>query len=440
MLASLNSYIWSYNASEDGPAHPLKLLLQIIVMVVRDLMGGMLTLRAMSLVFTTLLSLVPLLAVSISVLKGFGVHGQLEPTLINMLAPLGDKAAEISARIVDFVERMRVGVLGAIGISFLLYTAISLIHKIESAFNYTWRLSGSRSVTQRFSNYLSVIMVGPVLVFSAFAITASLRSNHVVEILSALPYMNDLLWLAGKLLPYALVILAFTFIYILVPNTRVRPRSAFYGAVVAGFLWQNSGLVFTSFVGGSTQYTAVYSGLARLIVFMLWLYLSWLILLIGASISFYHQNPQYLRWHTGQVELSGRSRERIALQLMLSIARAHQSAQLANSRLKLLAHLQQVPETLVAPVLDALQTAGLVLPAAEPVDCYLPARAADQIKVSEVLEAARLSSNGEESTPLHSESRVTDLVSQYESAMYNSLNQLSLADLLREETTDKDNV
>ena len=433
MFSSLRQFIWSYNAGEPGRVDSLKLFLQILVVVGRDLLGGMLTLRAMSLVYTTLLSLVPLLAVSISVLKGFGVHDQLEPSLVNLLAPLGEKAEEISARIVGFVDNMDVGVLGALGLSFLLFTAISLIYKIESSFNYTWRLSGGRSLTQRFSDYLSVIMVGPVLVFSAFGITASLSSHHVVTALSALPYMTDLMWLLGKLLPYALVILAFTFVYILVPNTYVKPKSAFIGAVFAGFLWQNSGIFFTSFVGGSTQYTAIYSGLAVLIVFMIWLYLSWLILLIGASISFYHQNPEYLRWHNSRVELSGHSRETIALQLMLSIARAHWLAGPEGARLPALARQLRLPENLVSGILDSLQSARLISPAADPLDCFLPARAVDQIKVSEVLEAVRMSSSGEVVDQLHSETKVSELVKQYESAMYASLEKVSLADLIHEE-------
>ena len=433
MLTAFRQYIWSYNASEPGPVDSLKLFLQILTVVGRDLFAGMLTLRAMSLVYTTLLSLVPLLAVSISVLKGFGVHDQLEPVLVNLLAPLGEKAAEISARIVGFVDNMKVGVLGALGLSFLLFTAISLIHKIESSFNYTWRLSGGRSLTQRFSDYLSVIMVGPVLVFSAFGITASLSSHHVVTALSTLPYMTDLVWLLGKLLPYALVIVAFTFVYILVPNTHVRPKSAFIGAVVAGILWQNSGIVFTSFVGGSTQYTAIYSGLAVLIVFMIWLYLSWLILLIGASISFYHQNPEYLRWHNSRIELSGRSREIISLQLMLSIARAHRMASPADSRLSSLAHELQLPVNLVSGILDSLRSAGLVTASAYPADSFLPAQAADQIKVKQVLEAVRQSSIGEVADQLHSESRVNKLVKQYELAMYESLDEVSVADLILQE-------
>ena len=141
MLKQFNDYIWSYDACDhNAPRSEWRKFLQIIAMTLRDLMGGMITLRAMSLVYTTLLSLVPLLAVSISVLKGFGVHDQLEPTLVHLLAPLGEKSVEISAKIVGFVENMRIGVLGALGLAMLIYTAVSLIQKIEAAFNQTWRL------------------------------------------------------------------------------------------------------------------------------------------------------------------------------------------------------------------------------------------------------------------------------------------------------------
>ena len=117
MWERFEQFVWRYNASDpDQPYRPLRHFLQIAVLVSRDLMGGMVTLHAMSLVYTTLLSMVPLLAVSISVLKGFGVHGQLEPALVNMLAPLGaEQSAEISARLVGFVENMQIGVLGAVG-------------------------------------------------------------------------------------------------------------------------------------------------------------------------------------------------------------------------------------------------------------------------------------------------------------------------------------
>ena len=432
MLKQLHQYIWSYNAGDaDGAHSPWRHFLQIVVMVGRDLTEGMITLRAMSLVYTTLLSLVPLLAVSISVLKGFGVHDQLEPTLAGLLAPMGEQGAEVSARIVGFVENMKIGVLGALGLVFLIYTAISLIQKIESAFNFTWKLRSSRNLIKRFSDYLSVIMVGPVLVFSAVGITASLGSNHIVEFLNALPYMSDLLRLVGKLLPYVLVILAFTFVYMLVPNTRVKFRSAFYGAVIAGVLWETTGILFTSFIGGSTSYTAIYSGFAILLVFMIWLYLSWMILLIGSSISFYHQNPEQLRWKRHNPHLSGRMRYQIALQAMVDIARVHdRQLELAPS-LENLAAYRQVPVELLKRMLDALQCDGLVQQSAENPPLYLPGAALQRIKLVDILRSAGAAEDDGRSDGLHRDALVAEFLRELEQGLESHIGEESLVDFLK---------
>jgi len=432
MLQKIDQYVWNYNASDSiAPRSPWRHFLQIVVMVGRDLMAGMITLHAMSLVYTTLLSMVPLLAVSISVLKGFGVHDQLEPALVNLLAPLGEQSAEISARIIGFVENMQIGVLGALGLVMLIYTAISLIQKIESAFNHTWRLQSSRSLMQRFSDYLSVIMVGPVLVFSAVGITASLGSNQMVEMLHSLPFMSDLLYLFSKLLPFLLVIVAFTFIYMLVPNTRVRIRSAFYGAVIAGLLWQTSGILFTSFISGSGKYTAIYSGFAVLLVFMIWLYLSWVILLVGASISFYHQNPDQLKWKRSNSHLSARLRDQMALQAMVNIARAFDRQSELVPNLRNLAAYQQVPAPVLARMLDALQQDGLVIQSADNPPSYLPGAALQRIGLGDILRSARNAEDEGQSDNLRSDAGVSRLLQSLEQQLETQLGDETLAGFLQ---------
>ena len=432
MLEQLRQYIWSYNARDvDGERSPWRHFLQIVVMVGRDLMDGMITLRAMSLVYTTLLSMVPLLAVSISVLKGFGVHDQLEPTLTGILAPLGEQSAEISAHIVGFVDNMKIGVLGALGLGLLIYTAVSLIQKIEAAFNYTWRLQNSRSLMQRFSDYLSVIMVGPVLLFSAVGITASLGSNQIVEFLNTLPYMNDLLRLMGKLLPFLLVIAAFTFVYMLVPNTRVKIRSAFYGAVIAGVIWQVSGILFTSFVGGSTSYTAIYSGFAILLVFMIWLYLSWVILLIGASISFYHQNPDQLKREQIDLHMSGRMRDQLALQAMVNIARAHDQQSELIPSLENLAAYQQVPVGALKRMLDALQSDGLIQLSSQNPPLYLPGASLQRIKLADILRSARAAEDDGQTDSCHSDTGVSKFLRELEQGLEAHMGEETLDEFLK---------
>ena len=243
--------------------------LRVIYVVVRDLADGQLTLRAMSLVYTTLLSMVPLLAVSFSVLKAFGVHNQIEPMLLNLLAPLGDKGVEITTRIIGFVDNMKAGLLGSLGLAFLIYTVISLLQKIERTFNFTWHVTQNRPFAQRFSDYLSVVLIGPVLVFSAIGITASVLSMDVVQKLAAIEPFGNLIELGSRLVPYLLIIAAFAFIYIFIPNTKVRAGSALVGGLVAGILWETTGWVFASFIVTSTKYTAIYSTFATLIMNMI---------------------------------------------------------------------------------------------------------------------------------------------------------------------------
>jgi membrane protein len=425
------NYIWAYDVCEPG-LNPSRLRhsLQIVAMTAQDFMNGMLTLRAMSLVYTTLLSIVPLLAVSISVLKGFGVHDQLQPALTSLLAPLGDNSAEISDQIVAFVDNMKIGVLGALGLSLLIFTVMSLIQKIEAAFNHTWRLEGNRNLMQRFSNYLSVVLVGPVLIFSAAAITASLSSNTVLDLLNQLPYMNDLLHLVGKLLPYLLVIAAFMFIYLLVPNTRVKIKSAFIGAVVAGFLWESVGVLFTSFVGGSSSYTAIYSGFAIVLVFMIWLYLSWLILLVGSAIAYYHQHPERLKWRQVTTRLSARMREQLVLQVMRNIALCYDQQTDMSPTIDNLANYQQVPVETLMRMLGALEQDGLVRQSNDEVARYLPSRSLSQITLQDVLRSARDAEDEGQTMQLRGDEEVSQLLKNIESDLEIRLGQQTLSDFI----------
>ncbi|WP_018718858.1 YihY/virulence factor BrkB family protein [Arhodomonas aquaeolei] len=365
-------------------------LLRLMIAVAEDVARGQLTLRAMSLVYTTLLSLVPLLAVSFSVLKAFGVHNQIEPALARFLTPLGPRGAEITEQIVTFVENIRVGVLGAVGMALLLYTVVALMQKIEQAFNAAWRVQRPRPFTQRFSDYLSVLLVGPVLVFSALGITASFFSADWVQRLAAIQPFGVVLDAVAALLPYLLIIAAFAFIYLFVPNTRVRPTAALVGALVAGVLWQSTGWLFASFVAGSTRYTAIYSAFAALVIFMIWLYLSWLILLMGASIAYYYQYPRQMLLHGEPAPLSPRLRERIALAIMARVATAFYARAPAPGA-EALAEALRVPMHAVGEGLDALVSTGMLCPLEDPHGhtAYLPGTPPERTTLAEVLAAVR---------------------------------------------------
>lgn len=363
-------------------------VLRVILVMGQELAGGQLTLRAMSLVYTTLLSLVPLLAVSFSVLKAFGVHNQIEPMLLTYLEPLGSRGEEITLHILSFVDNMKVGVLGSVGVGLLIYTVISLTQKVESSFNYVWRVSRTRSLPRRFSDYLSVIMVGPVLVFSALGMTATLMSSTLVQVMLAVPVLGTLINLAGKAIPFVFIIAAFTFVYMFVPNTKVRFRSALVGAVISGILWQATGLGFATFVASSTKYTAVYSGFAILMFFLIWLYLSWFILLFGAQISYFHQHPQQVRLQGDAFRFSGRLKESAGLVLLYLIADAYYQGRPRWTQDALIQHLG-LPGDAVADLLQPLERAGLLVETGEDSPGYVLARDPEHIQIGEVLDILR---------------------------------------------------
>ncbi len=361
---------------------------RLLVVLARQLIKGQLNLRAMSLVYTTLLSIVPLLAVSFSVLKGFGVHNQIEPLLMNFLQPLGPKGKELSDSIIGFVENVRVGVLGSLGLVFLLYTVVSLIQKVESSFNYVWQVDQLRGFAQRFSSYMSVVLIGPVLVFTALGVTATAMNNTMVQGLMSVEPFGDLIVLFSKLVPYLLVIAAFIFIYMFMPNTRVKFLPAFVGGVVAGILWQSSGWAFAAFIATSSNYAAIYSSFAILILLLIWLYMSWLILLLGAQVAFYVQYPQYMSRRPVQLRLSNRLRERLALQIMFMVADRY-----LNQRdpwtSEDLVHYLALPMEPIHHVLKLMVDAGFLSETSDSPPAYLPRRDIETITLSELYEVVR---------------------------------------------------
>ena len=363
-------------------------LCRFVYLIFVDLANGQLNLRAMSLVFTTILSFVPLIAVSFSVLKAYGVHDQIEPFLLNLFAGLGDRAPEIANNIIAFVDNVKVGLLGALGIGLLFYSVLSLLKKVEEAFNYTWRIKRTRSLAERFSNYLSVLMVGPVLVFSALGVTASLMNSSVTQSITAIEPFGTVIGIVTKLIPYLLIIAAFTFLYVFVPNTKVRFIPALTGGIIAGILWQSVGWIYALVVAQSTTQAAIYASFAIIFFFMMWLYLSWLILLVGSSVAFYRQYPEYLMAKSRSVVLNNRDREHIALNVLLIIGENYYAK---NPPLTIEDIVDQFvyPKQPIEQALHCFETAGILRQVESVKQSYLPAVPLEELKVAEAYAAIR---------------------------------------------------
>jgi len=389
----LLGWLWRQSEPEARWHRALVPAVRMLFAVSRDLAAGQLTLRAMSLVYTTLLSLIPLLAISFSILKGFGVHNQIEPFLLAALEPLGERSEEIARQMIEFVDNMQVGVLGIVGFVLLFFTVMSLMQKIERAFNEVWQVLRERSFGERFRDYMSVIVIGPVLVFASLGITASLFATAFVQSVASMGPLGWLLELAGRLVPIVMVVAAFTFVYMFVPNTRVRFIPALWGGLVAGLLWNILGVIFAAFVASATRYAAIYLGFATLVFFMIWLYVGWLVLLVGASIAFYRQNPEYLAGRRLTTNLSFYEREQIALHALAMIGERFYGARPAISAEEMAQELH-VPADVVEHLLATLATVGLVAPTDEAPPRFLPACPWDQAPLSRAIEAVREARGG----------------------------------------------
>ena len=238
--------------------------------VVRDLARGDISLRAMGLVYTTLLSLIPLAAFSFAILKIFGARADLQPVVYELFSALGSAGdAEVTSRVMQFANSVSGGVVGSVGFALLAWTLVGTIKKVEDSLNFVWRVQQPRSFARRVSEYLTLIVVGPVILVVFIGMSRRALESAPIRELGHLPLLDILTATGVRLAPYVMVSAFFTALYLLVPNTRVRWRPALIGALVAGVLWAAVGRGFTAFVVHSTRLTIVYAGFAFVVAALL---------------------------------------------------------------------------------------------------------------------------------------------------------------------------
>lgn len=344
-------------------------------------------LQAMALAFKTLLSIAPFLAVTFSVLKAFGVHNRLRPALAEVFDPLGPLGEEITNRLIQFVNNINVRTLGAIGLVTLFITVLSLMSHIERAFNQIWQVKIPRRLARIFSDYLSILLVGPVLIFSTMGMTASLQSHTLVRQLISLEPFGTIIISLLRLVPYLIIWGAFTFLYVFIPNTKVNLRSALTGGLAAAILWESAGWGFAAFVASSAKYFAIYSSFAIVLLFLIWLYVGWLVLLFGAEVAFVHQNVRLYRIEKKVRVASPAGRERLALEIMTLIGTNFYFGKIPWTVEELRKQLN-VSNRLVKEMLFILHQNQLLIEASDGRG-YIPSRDLEQIGIKQILDAVR---------------------------------------------------
>jgi membrane protein len=426
-LERLEDGLFQKSRSMGPPWGATLRLLRFPAALLRDWLGGDISVRAMSLAYTTLLSLVPLMVFSFAILKGLGARADLRFIVHEFFRPVGSAATQLTESVMQFVANMRGELLGSIGLAFLVYTVITTIQKVETSFNLVWRVGRPRSFGRRFIEYLSVMILGPILLAVAIGLLGTAEHSPLAQRLYTVAPFAVISDVLGQITPYLIVTAVFTFMYSFIPNTQVQFRAALIGGVTAGIIWALVGKVFTAVILYSSQLVAVYTGFAIVLTTLIWVYLSWLILLIGAQLAFYVQFPQYLRHGRETIELTDSDREQAGLSIMYLIGRDYAAGKRYWNSGRLAAELD-VPSIALVPVLGRLERAGLIV--ATEKELFVPGRDPDGILLADIVDAVRTLQIGRLTIEVHGAGIAAQVMREVEAAVRERLGTRSLKDLI----------
>jgi len=429
--------------------------------------------RASALTYTTVLSLVPVLAFAFSMAKGLGFYESLRKNTIEEFldSTFGEKTADAATekpepgsaaatsaetsptatgekkkeegptnvrgvieKILDFVKDTNVGALGTLGALILVYTIIQLLGTIERSFNDIWGVARQRSLVRKIADYLTLVVITPIFLFTATSLTAAAQSNAFVAFLSEDLKLEAVINLILRFTPLFSMWIGFTFLYLVMPNTKTRFSSALLGGIVGGTLWQLAQVGHVKFQIGVAKYSALYSTFAAFPIFLVWLYLSWAIVLAGAELAAAHQN-EHLHARTVRAKTPEQLlKENIALRAVTKIAEAFGAGK-AHWTASGLARRLGFPEPTVENVLGRLVFAKILAPVGDERDPgYLPARDVGSITVKNVLDALR-GTGGEITFPPDErrDERVERILAGIDRAIAESDCNLSLLEIARGE-------
>ncbi len=366
--------------------------LRLLVIAVRGLMRNQSLVRSSSLAYATILGFIPLCALLFAILQAMGLPRLLATYLLEQVAP---GSREFGTQILQYIEATRVTSLGVFGVVALLADLVIVMTNVEKAFNKTWQISRTRTLSRKVSDYLSIFLIFPILMAVALTISSSFWGlQHIIQILSGI--MPPFFFTATRwLVSLGILWRAFIFIYLVMPNTHVHFTSAVLGGVVGGTVWQGAQEVFIWIQGAANYYNAIYGALYNLLFLFIWMFWCWLILLFGAEIAYAHQNLDCITRRLRRPPLSREPvDEYLGLAALASITTRFYQRQPPLS-LEDLAQILPGSDDLAGRVAQLLQDCDLVVEVATTGTAasprFLPNLPMDKITVREVLECLRRS-------------------------------------------------
>jgi membrane protein len=293
--------------------------LRIILLTLRGFDEDKCFSRAASLTFNTLLSIVPVVAILFGVAKGFGFESMLKRELFEKFP--GEAQQEILRKVFGFAESLlevtKGGIIAGIGMVILFWSVINVLSHIETALNDIWEIKESRTWGRKFSDYLAVMLLSPLLILMSGStqVFITTQFTQLANEIKLLGFISPIIFLGLKLIPYLLIWILFTIIYVLMPNTKVNLKAGFVAGIIAGTIFQVVQWAYISFQVGTARYNAIYGSFAALPLFLMWVQISWWVVLFGAELSFANQNVDTYEYEPDSNKVSPAFKKVLTLQI-----------------------------------------------------------------------------------------------------------------------------
>lgn len=384
LLRFLSYDIWRIN-KKDRSSRKIGLynVIKTFILAIRNIDGSQLFTKASALTYSTLLSIVPLLAVLFAIARGFGFQNIVKTQLFSYFAGQEEILNKAMAFIDKSIEYAQGGIFLGIGVILLLYTVINLLSNIEDNFNNIWQIKKGRTYFRMFTDYLALIIIAPVFLICNAGLTIILSTTAEQQYLLGLvisPFM--------KVIPYLLTILLFTLLYVYIPNTKVKFRSALLGGVFTGICFQIFQMLYINGQIWIAKYNAIYGSFAALPLLLLWLQLTWFLVLFGVQLSFAFQNVNKFSFEHETSNISRRYKDFIALLIMTLIVKRFEKG-LPPYTADELSENYKIPTKLTGDTLFYLQQIGIIVETPTDdalVPAYIPALDINHISVSYLFE------------------------------------------------------
>jgi len=432
----LNDAIWHTSLSDISRGKSfLFRQLRIIVLAARGFLNDKVQLRAASLTLYSLLSIIPVAAIAFAIAKGFGLDQNLKDLLIKEFQSQPEVLTWILNEASNALQETRGGYIAGIGVIILIWSVMSLLDQIESSFNHIWQISSGRPWYRKFTDYITIMLIAPVFLILSSSITVlvSTSLSDFIEKSSILDSFKPLVSFLIKFAPYILTWIALTILFMIMPNTKVKFKPALVSGIVAGTILQLLQWLYIDLQFGISKLSSIYGSFAAIPLFILWLQSSWVILLLGAELSFANQNLSRYEFESESLNVSQHQKRALSLMIMNMIIKSFSTGDKPVSAEMITASLK-IPVRLVRDLLEDLNKSGLVSVIHENEHkewLYQPAMDINKLSVSFVLK--RLDNKGSEHM-VFSKSREYDKVNamleKYDKLVADSESNILVKDLL----------